>query len=233
MSLKIGAKTRRISSRHLAEATVCLANADGGLVIIGVHDRNVGRAAFERCRFGTVRPDWVRARIAQLTKPPVKCHVERAGDAIPNLPCVESEDVIIIQVFKRSSPTAHATNDGISYVRVDKECTQYRIGDEDFTKSPPDHLDEQELDWASVDEAVRHREARSTEGKAPGHQSRDYLLEAGLVRMSDRLGSKGEAQYFLSVAGLLLFGKEKSIAAEFPAAQTNGSRRRPGQQINH
>ncbi len=28
-------------SRLLAEATVCLANADGGLVIVGVHDRNV------------------------------------------------------------------------------------------------------------------------------------------------------------------------------------------------
>src|SRR5229473_5757845 len=83
-------------SRLLAEATVCLANADGGLVIVGVHDRNVGRPAFEPCRFGTIRADWVRARIGQLTKPPVRCYVERAGDAVRDLPCAESADVNVI-----------------------------------------------------------------------------------------------------------------------------------------
>ncbi len=220
LEFKSWGKDEKDLSRHLEEATVCLANADGGFVIIGVHDRNTGRAAFERCRFAPIRSDWVRARIAQLTRPPVRCYVERAGDAVHNLPCVESGDVIVIQVFKRTSPTAHTTHDGISYVRVDKECTQYRIGDEDFTKSSLDHFDEQQLDWTTVEEAVLHREAKSSELKALGYEARDYLLEAGLLRVSDHLGSKGEAQYLLSVAGLLLFGKEKSIAHEFPAAQT-------------
>jgi len=207
-------------SRHLEEATVCLANADGGLVVIGVHDKNVGRAAFEPCRFGSIRSDWVKARIAQLTRPPVRCYVEKSGDVVRNLPCVECADVILIQVFRRTSPTPHATHDGISYVRVDNECTQYRIGDEDFTKSSLDHLDEQQLDWTTVEEAVRNREAKSNELRALGYDARDYLLEAGLLRLSDHLGSKGEARYLLSVAGLLLFGTAKSIANEFPAAQT-------------
>jgi ATP-dependent DNA helicase RecG len=210
-------KDEKDLSRHIAEATVCLANADGGLVILGVHDKKVGRAAFEPCRFGTIRADWVRARIGQLTKPAVKCYVERVGDAVANLPCAESGDVIVIQVFRRTNPGGHTTNDGISYVRVDKECTQYRIGDEDFTKSSLEHLDERNLDWASVEEAIRHREAKT---RGLGHHSRDYLVEAGLLRISDRLGPRGEAQYFLTVAGLLLFGLEKSIYDEFPAAQT-------------
>jgi ATP-dependent DNA helicase RecG len=220
LEFKTWGKDEKDLSRHLAEATVCLANADGGLVIVGVHDKKVGRAAFEPCRFGTIRADWVRSRIGRLTKPPVKCYVERAGDAVANVPCAESGDVIVIQVFKRTSPGGHTTNDGISYVRVDKECTQYRIGDEDFTKSSLEHLDDRNLDWTSVEEAIRHREAKSGELSELGHHSKDYLVEAGLLRVSDHLGPRGEAQYFLSVAGLLLFGLEKSICDEFPAAQT-------------
>ncbi len=67
LEFKTWGKDEKDLSRHLAEATVCLANADGGLVIVGVHDKKVGRAAFEPCRFGTIRADWVRSRIGRLT----------------------------------------------------------------------------------------------------------------------------------------------------------------------
>jgi ATP-dependent DNA helicase RecG len=220
LEFKTRGKDEKDFSRHLEEATVCLANADGGLVIFGVDDKKIGRAAFDTCRFGPVRADWVRSRIGQLTKPPVKCSLARASDVVANLPCAEARDLIIIEVFKRTSPTGHSTHDRVSYVRVDKECLQYRIGDEDFTKGSLEHLDDRNLDWTSVEDTVRQREARSGELTELGHQSRDYLLEAGLLRISDHLGSRGDAQYFLSAAGLLLFGTEKSISTEFPAAQT-------------
>src|SRR5712671_1017660 len=86
LEFKSWGKDEKDLSRLLAEATVCLANADGGLVIVGVRDKKAGRAAFEPCPFGTIRGDWVRSRVGRVTKPPVKCYVERAGDAVRNLP---------------------------------------------------------------------------------------------------------------------------------------------------
>jgi ATP-dependent DNA helicase RecG len=130
-------KDEKDLSRLIGEATVCLANAEGGLVLIGVHDRKVGRAAFEACRFGSIRADWVRSRIGQATKPPVRCSVAMAREAVPNLPCPESGDVIVIEVFKRTNPSGHMTSDGISYVRVDKECRQTRRRPRKRCSPPP------------------------------------------------------------------------------------------------
>ncbi len=220
LEFKSWGKDEKDLSRHLAEATVCLANAEGGLVIVGVHDNKVGRAAFEPCRFGTIRADWVRSRIQQLTKPPVECNVKKVGDLVANLPCAECRDVIVIEVAKRSNPNGHRTNDGVSFVRVDKECREHLIGEDDYSKAPLEHLDETSLDWNSVVGALRQNEAGSHGLSQLGHQPIDHLLEAGLLRVLDRPGRRGEARYFLSVAALLLFGTEKAISAEFPAAQT-------------
>ncbi|MGO9453878.1 MAG: helix-turn-helix domain-containing protein [Candidatus Binataceae bacterium] len=56
---------------ELAEAAVCLANADGGFVIIGVQDRNVGRRAASTCPYRAVTADWIRAKVREFTTPPV------------------------------------------------------------------------------------------------------------------------------------------------------------------
>jgi ATP-dependent DNA helicase RecG len=55
------------AARLLAEACACLANHDGGAVIVGLADQARSRDAL----IGTdLDPDWLRNRIRELTLPP-------------------------------------------------------------------------------------------------------------------------------------------------------------------
>ncbi len=60
-------------SREVSDTAVCLANAEGGLIIVGVDDKRIGAPAISRCPYTSVTVDWIRARIRELTKPPVPC----------------------------------------------------------------------------------------------------------------------------------------------------------------
>ena len=43
-------------AREISEAAVCLANGDGGLVLVGVDDKKLGDAAITRCPYPVLRP---------------------------------------------------------------------------------------------------------------------------------------------------------------------------------
>ena len=50
-------------SHEIADAAVCLASTDGGLLVLGVDDKLTGNRAMSRCSHGAVSVDWVRAKI--------------------------------------------------------------------------------------------------------------------------------------------------------------------------
>src|SRR5260370_15324596 len=71
LEFKSWCKDERELSHEIADATVCLASTDGGLLIVGVDDKAIGPRAFARCPHRAVNIEWVRAKVRELTKPPV------------------------------------------------------------------------------------------------------------------------------------------------------------------
>lgn len=66
--------------RQLAQAAACFANASGGLIVVGVHDKRSGSAAFKG---SDLDPSQVKAKIFALTQPGllVSCDVLHFADA--------------------------------------------------------------------------------------------------------------------------------------------------------
>jgi ATP-dependent DNA helicase RecG len=56
-------------AKEVSEATVCLANAMGGIVLVGVDDDEPGTAKFSKCNYNNVREDWITQRIHDQTVP--------------------------------------------------------------------------------------------------------------------------------------------------------------------
>src|SRR5215467_3466845 len=85
LEFKSWCKDQKDLSYEIAEAAVCLANAEGGLVIVGVDDKKAGIQALKACPYPSLTLDWIKKVVRDLTKPPVQCNVAKAIDLIPEL----------------------------------------------------------------------------------------------------------------------------------------------------
>ena len=82
LEFKSWCKDDRELSHEIADAAVCLASTDGGLLIVGVDYKASGPRGMPRCPHAAVNVDWVRAKIRELTRPPVRCRVSKVSEKI-------------------------------------------------------------------------------------------------------------------------------------------------------
>jgi len=75
---RAGATADDAAARLLADAAACLANHDGGTLIVGLDDKRAGREALRGTALDT---GWLRDRIRQLTAPPLVTSVEEVHAA--------------------------------------------------------------------------------------------------------------------------------------------------------
>ena len=96
-----GEARRQLSDRDVYEAVVCMANTDGGVILIGVEDD--GSVTGARSRHGsTTNPYRVQAAITNNTVPPVDVQV--------SVHDIDGLDVIAIEVEQQADICA--TSDG-------------------------------------------------------------------------------------------------------------------------
>ena len=180
-------KSARISARDLARALVAMANAEGGLIAIGLH-RGVCQgvdAAVER------QNDWRQAGL-DFTDPPVRFDARLVE-------CLNADDrpdhVFLIEVAPGQQ--VYATSADEAYVRSGDENRKlsfdqridlrYDRGDTTFESRPQPSLDGSALDAGAVKAYAQRL----------GHDP-DQLLHA-----RDLLSADGSP----TTAGLLLFGR--------------------------
>ena len=206
-------------SREIGDAAVCLASTDGGLLILGVDDKAVGSRAFARCPHKGVTVEWVRAKVRELTKPPVRCHVHKVSDLLPALQGEPQGDLIVVELPKTTHISGHRNSKGVSLKRYDKSCKpEYFEDQDDFSRSLVEHLDVRALDEASMSEGAKNRESETSLGERLGHWPADHLFEAGLIGPPVQTATSGAQS--VTVAAVLMFGKEGVIRSEFPSAET-------------
>lgn len=219
LEFKSWCKDERELSHEIADAAVCLASTDGGLLIVGVDDKAIGQRSCARCPHSAVSVDWVRAKVRELTKPAVRCHVHKVSDLLPGLRTEPQGDLIVVDLPRTTRISGHRNSKGANVKRYDKSCKpEYFEDQDDFSRSGVEHLDLSALDEASMREGAKNREIEASLGHRLGHRPADHLFEAGLIGAPvQHTGSPAKS---VTVAAVLMFGKEGIIKSEFPSAET-------------
>lgn len=201
-----------LSDAELLETVICLANARGGVLLVGVEDNGVVTGLHESHR---TNPDQLAAFIAARTQPPLSVRV--------SFEVLGGQPIAVIEVPQASQPVA--TSDGrlvIRYLDVHGrpgcrplypyELPAWRAdrGFFDYTAQPVEGARWQDLDPLEF-ERLR-RLVQEYRGDAQLLALDDRQLAVALNLISDRGGRPVP-----TVAGLLLVGREEALRNFLPA----------------
>lgn len=95
--------------RLIADAAICFANGQGGIIVGGVDDNAAGPEAFVGT---TLEPSHVKRRVLDLTRPSLLVDVER----------IDAGGVTLLQVRVPERPDVHSDTKGRTARRVGTDC---------------------------------------------------------------------------------------------------------------
>jgi ATP-dependent DNA helicase RecG len=194
----------------IAEATVCLANAEGGLLIVGVTDRPGGRAALVGAH---ATEDQIVRHLVDAVNPPLTVGVDSGT--------VDGVAIVAVNVIR--GVRVHALSDGQVKARFGKSCVPLepsqvaaleadRLG-YDPSGRPTD------LTWRDADPSALAI-ARSQVSRLP--DARSDLANFNDVKFLTKLGV-ADADGTLNVAGQLMFTNGTEDLATYQYRPTPGS----------
>ncbi len=221
LEIKSWCKNAKDLSREIAEAAVCLSNAAGGMIIVGIDDKKMAPDAISACPYSFLTPDVIKKWIWDLTRPPVECVVMAAADLLPSSRGTAHGGLFVVGVQKTSLASGHRTSQGISYIRVDTECRpQYFAEQDDYSALLLENLTFGDLSQLSLVAAIRHRETRYLNPAQAGLQPVEYLVGANLLRRATDASAPGKTTVTPTVAALLFFDNDVPLKRTLPAAET-------------
>lgn len=210
----------RTTARHLGDLMAGFANAEGGLIAIGIHEGRVEGVA----RAGRRINDWRQAAM-DFTEPPVRHTFEL-------IDCTNAEgradQIAVVEV--ESSERVHTNPSGETYLRVGDENRRlgplqaqelrYDKGESTFDAAVVAEADLTALDPRLVDRYLRRARARA---------------DGDIVLPARGLAADRDGVLHPTVAGLLVFGRAPQAA--FPEAYVRllryrGSSRETGARAN-
>jgi hypothetical protein len=146
-------KDEKQLSEKISEAAACLANASGGLVVVGVEEDAALDSRFSPCPHYAITANWLVARVQDLTFPPVECTAHDVGEMLSDILGRDGVGAFVLWVPKTKHISGHITVKGISKKRVGKDCKPNYSAEDDRTKSiVPDvslaDLNTRSIEWA-------------------------------------------------------------------------------------
>jgi hypothetical protein len=139
---------------------------------------------------------------------------------LPSLAGKPLGDLIVVELPKTAHISGHRNSKGVNLKRYNKSCKpEYFEDQDDFSLSLVEHLDLSALDETSMRDGAKNRAVGAFLGERLGHSPADHLFEAGLMG-SLMQQPRGSMIRVVTVAALLMFGKDAIIRSEFPAAET-------------
>jgi ATP-dependent DNA helicase RecG len=211
------------SEKELAEkvsdASACLANASGGLVLVGISDEHGECQKFSPCPHPSLTPRWLVGRVQDLTSPPVECSADDVSDVLSQVLGVAGRNAFVIWVPKKKYFGEHLTMKGVSRIRVGKECRPHFTAEDDRSKAHVPDLTEEDLSLGSIDWGMAQHERHFKTPKQQWPEARDFLAQARLVERF-LLDEERIPQLRVPLASLLLFGKQSALARHVPYFET-------------
>jgi ATP-dependent DNA helicase RecG len=200
-------------TEKIVDAASCLANAMGGVVLVGVaEEANIPK--FSLCPRSTVTPSWLVARVQDNTHPPVKCRALDVTDVLSSVRGTATAQVFALIVERTTCLTGHVTAKGIARIRVGKECKPHFVAEDDRSEAPVPGLTVDHLSGDSVNWAIAHHKRRFTAGEA-FLDAEDFLVRSRLLTPQTGCADGG-----VTLAALLLFGKQAALAQFAPHCET-------------
>ncbi|MEZ5344991.1 MAG: putative DNA binding domain-containing protein [Pyrinomonadaceae bacterium] len=201
-------KVKLSNSEKIAQGIVALANTAGGTIVFGVTDQ---------LRIEGVRnPAGVQDELSRI------CREDIYPSLIPYIDTIAFDDgrrIVALDVVGKSPP--YRTQDGKFYLRIGaekRETTREELSallDESrplfYENIPVPGVDEKDFDdallWSFADGFEQEPRGRRLYSTA-SFLKKDLLLAVGI-----------ENEFVPTVAGLLLFGKNESVAAKLPQSK--------------
>lgn len=196
--------------RIAVEYAVCLANAQGGVVVFGVADKTRGRAAAIHGARGYDLDVWRRG-IYDGTRPNLTATVEEL--AVPE----GTGKLLVVRVPQGPSPP-YGTAQGLFKQRVGKNCmpldprafarVQVSTGVVDWSGQPAEGLTREDLDPVEIARARNVLQRFRPQSDLLRVDDENFLVGLGVSR-----------QGRVTRAGLLLFGREQKLIDACPQHQ--------------
>jgi len=203
-----------------SEVSVCLANLKGGLILLGIENEDYKRQKFSPCPHRNVSAEWIVRRIQDNTVPPVEVSAFNASEAIQRITGNTTANCFALFVAKSRHVGGHQTIGGLSKIRSGKECRPYYVAaQDDRSKAPVAGAAVSDLAITSVEWGMSQHEKKFGVSKSSWESSTDFLLKLGFI---EQYLAEGEflPHYRVTLAALLLFGKESVLQREFPSSET-------------
>jgi predicted HTH transcriptional regulator len=193
--------------KEAAEAAVCLANSEGGIVLIGLDpDRLIDEAP--PCPHEGVTPEWLQHLVREQSHPAVDCTACRLGEAVPATPAAAQECLVLL-VPRKAIVGMHRTHRGVCLVRRGERCEVDHLTSQDdysstlLDEAGPGDLSRETLHWAFTNHVVRPRQPQRW--RESRRSIDDLLMDFNLV-------SPQGGRTAISLAAALLFGRKEFLS---------------------
>lgn len=203
-----------IDTDDLIEAVVCLANADGGRVLVGLDERSqevTGARPWPRMGLDPVR---IEAHIAANTEPALRASVEVIldGDHSVVVVLVPPAETVVSTgrgKFIRRAIDVHGRPQCLPMRPHEVVARAFSTGERDFTRTPVPELSTDDLDSVEFDRL------RTMVRREHGDSVLSNLRHDDLLAALELLDHRGQ----LNVAALLLFGKQEALRRHAPSSE--------------
>jgi len=204
-----------LNDRDLVEAVVCLANAQGGHLLVGVEDGGEVTGARPRHGAGTV-PARVASLVRGRTVPALEVRAELlpAGEQTVLVLAVPASRIVVTTADStcvRRVLGAHGPQ-CLPYFPHEQGTRAMPVGAEDFSAHPC-----AQVDWSALD-PLQFERARRLIGALRGDTSLLALSDQEMAKAM-RLAVTASGRLVPTVAGLLLLGREAALADHLPTHQ--------------
>jgi ATP-dependent DNA helicase RecG len=201
-----------------SESSACLANARGGLLLLGIE--NGGGRKFSNCPYPNVTPEWIVQRIQDGTVPPVEVQVLDASTLLRESVAQSHVGCFAVFIPRTKRVGGHQTVGGVSKIRSGKDCRPYYVAaEDDRSKAPVPMSDVQDLSTASVSWGIQqHKKKFGLAGEQWEHQV-DFLKHVGVVEFHPEPGIQC-SRARITFAGLLMFGTESALQRHCAGLET-------------